>query len=459
LANCRQCGAELPSFSFGDASPYCKTCRSQLPAESQPQKPEKVDTLPVQSGLAAGATPATFALLGINVVVFVVMVASGVSIFSPDTQQVLHWGADYGPDTLSGQYWRLISSMFIHFGIIHIFGNMWCLWSLGRLAEKLLGSFSVIGTYLLTGVGASLLSLSWDPMRVSAGASGAIFGIAGVLITTLYYGKHNLPQESVRRLLGYVVRFSLLNLLFGLKGHIDNAAHVGGLVTGLLIGLFLARTFASPVEDRGTQRRTIMAVSALALLVLFVPVAKAKQYAVEFNEGQIALEHKDYKGAVEHLQKYTADRPDDEIGHDMLGESFQALGRFDDAVREYERGLAIDPENHYIQIDLAELYLKQHHPEKAVPLFRNATSVMDADDMYAYGSALTQTGELGEAETELRKSIAQDGKAKASHDLLASVLKREGKTAEARKEQSLADSLPDNPPSSADTAGADDKKN
>jgi membrane associated rhomboid family serine protease/Flp pilus assembly protein TadD len=378
-------------------------------------------------------------------------------LIDPDTQQVLRWGADYGPYTLGGQYWRLITSMFIHFGIIHIFGNMWCLWSLGRLAEKLLGSVSVLGTYLLTGVGASLLSLSWDPMRVSAGASGAIFGIAGVLITTLYYGKHNLPKDDVRRLLGYVVRFSLLNLLFGLRGHVDNAAHLGGLVTGLLIGLFLARTFTSPEEERSTQRRNVLAISALVLVVLFVPVAKAKQYAVEFSKGQTAFEQKDYPAAVEHMQKYTSAHPDDEYGHAILGTSFQALGRFDDAVREYEHGLAINPDSHYIQVNLAEVYVGQNKPEKALPLFRKALNKMsdDADAMYYYGNALVQTGDLVDAETALRKSIALDNKLKESHVLLATVLKTEGKTTEARNEQHLADLLEENP---ASNTGTDTKK-
>jgi rhomboid protease GluP len=128
-------------------------------------------------------------LLAVNIAVFIAMLAAGADWLNPATDKVLRWGADYGPLTLNGQYWRVITAMFLHFGIIHIAANMWCLWSLGQLAEKLLDSSSVIGAYLLTGVGASLLSLSWDPMRVSAGASGAIFGIAGVLITTLYYGK------------------------------------------------------------------------------------------------------------------------------------------------------------------------------------------------------------------------------------------------------------------------------
>jgi rhomboid protease GluP len=453
LANCRQCGAKLPLFTLGEASPYCKTCRSQLGSES---KLGAIDALPVQSSFRTNVTPATYGLLGVNIAVFIAMVAAGVSVMDPSTQQVLHWGADYGPYTLGGQYWRLITSMFLHFGIIHIFGNMWCLWSLGRLQEKLLGSVTVIGTYLLTGVGASLLSLSWDPIRVSAGASGAIFGIAGVLITTLYYGKHNLPKDDVRRLLGYVIRFSLLNLLFGLRGHIDNAAHLGGLVTGLLMGLFLARTFTSPVDERSTQRRNVLAVSALVLLVLFVPVAKAKQYAVELGKGDTAFEQKNYQAAIDHMQKYTSARPDDDYGHAVLGASFQALSRLDDAVREYERGLAINPDYHYIQINLAEVYVWQGKPEKALPLFRKAVNEMsdDAHAMYSYGKALQLTGDLVNAETALRKSIALDSKMKESHALLSAVLSTEGKTAEARKEQHLADLLKESPSSNT---GADAK--
>jgi rhomboid protease GluP len=448
LANCRQCGAELPSFTFSEASPYCKTCRSQR-SESRPEAastfpstagvflpPKADDVLPAQS-VDEKQTPATYVLLAINIIVFLAMLAFGISAIDPDTAKVLRWGADYGPYTLGGQYWRLITSMFVHFGIIHIFGNMWCLWSLGRLAERLLGALSVIGVYLLTGVGASLLSLSWDPMRVSAGASGAIFGIAGALITTLYFGKHNLPQESVRRLLGYVLRFSLLNLLFGLKGHIDNMAHLGGLVTGLLIGLFLARTFTSPADEQNTRRRKIMAVSALALLVLFVPVAKAKQYAVEFAKGQDALEHNDFKTAIPLLQKYVADRPDDASGHILLGSALQQAHRFDEATQEYERTLAIDPDNPYVEVNLAKIYAYQKKTDKALVLFRKGIPQFEDDDpsaFYMYATALKNAGKLTEAESNIRKSLELDPKNINAHRLLAEILTLEGKKDDAAGE-------------------------
>ncbi|HEX3586192.1 MAG TPA: rhomboid family intramembrane serine protease, partial [Candidatus Angelobacter sp.] len=283
------------------------------------QKPAESFALPPQRSIASKPPRATYALLAINIGIFIAMLASGVSWMSPGTDQVLRWGADYGPYTFGGQYWRLITAMFLHFGIIHLLGNMWCLWSLGQLTEKLLGSISVLGLYLLTGIGASLLSLSWDPMRVSAGASGAIFGIAGALISVVYFGQLGLQPEGRRKLLGYVVRFAFINLLFGLKGHVDNMAHLGGLVTGLLMGLFLARTFNLAPEERLAKRKMIFIYSGIALLALFIPVAKAKQYAVDFSRGEAALDHNDLNTAIAHLQKYVAARPDDVIGHALLG--------------------------------------------------------------------------------------------------------------------------------------------
>jgi rhomboid protease GluP len=451
LANCRQCGTELPSFSFGEASAYCKTCRSQLPAEPSPLSAEAL-RLPQQATVATKPATATIVLLAINLAIFIIMVASGVSWISPQTDQVLRWGADYGPYTLSGQYWRLITSMFLHFGIIHIFGNMWCLWSLGQLAEKLIDSVSLLGLYLVTGIGASLLSLSWDPMRVSAGASGAIFGIAGALISVLYFGNLGLQPASVRKLLGYVIRFAFLNLLFGLQGHIDNMAHLGGLVTGLAAGFFLARTFNATPEERPARRRVVLAVSAVVVILLFVPVIGAKQYAVEFGKGQTAFNHNDPNAAIPHLQKYVAAGPDNAAGHALLGAAYHRANRLDEAAEEYERGLTIKPDDPYMQVYLAEIYAYQKKTDKAVALFRKGIpgSAPDPGIFYWYAEALKDAGNLTEAESNSRRAVQLDLKSIDAHKLLAEILTLEGKTGEAAAEVSRVNQLTkDAPPANS----------
>jgi len=436
LSNCRQCGAELPSFSFGEPSPYCKTCRSQLASQTEP-KPAEGSALPAQRSIASKPALATYALLAINIAIFIIMVASGVSWISPRTGQVLRWGADYGPYTLGGQYWRLITSMFLHFGIIHLAGNMWCLWSLGQLTEKLLGSISVLGLYLLTGIGASLLSLSWDPMRVSAGASGAIFGLAGALISVLYFGRLGLQPEGKQKLLGYVVRFAFINLVFGLSAHIDNMAHLGGLVSGLLIGLFLARTFNLAPEERPAKRRMIFVFSAVMLLALFVPVAKARQYSVELDQGETAFNHNDLNAAIAHLQKYVAARPADPIGHALLGAAFHRANRLDEAADEYQRGLKIKPDDPYMQVYLAEIYAHQKKTSEAVALFKKGIPGSEPDPgiFYWYAFALKDAGNLPEAESNVRRAIQLDPRYVDAHRLLAEILTLEGKKDEAAAEK------------------------
>lgn len=398
---------------------------------------------PVAANTVTAPALGTYILFGINAAVFLAMVATGVSIVNPTTQEMLKWGADYGPYTFNGQYWRMITAMFLHFGIIHIAANMWCLWSLGRLAEKFVGTVPLIGIYLLTGIGCDLLSLSWDPIRVSAGASGAIFGIAGVLISILQFGKLGLAPENVSRLRGYVVRFALLNLIIGLQSRIDNMGHLGGLVSGLLIGFFLAHTFESTPDERPARMRNIFAASAVVLVVLTGFVARAKAYAADLTKAQTAYKRGNYSTAIEYAKKYAAARPGDVFASWLLGASYQQAGQLDNAANEYQRGLIIDPKNENIQISLAEVYSRQEKPEMALPIFRrNMKAVLDdAGSTYYYAYALEQTGDLVEAETALRTSINNDSKLIESHQLLSKILLKEGKTTEAQNEKQTADLL------------------
>ena len=126
--------------------------------------------------------------------------------------------------------------MFLHIGVIHIAFNMWCLWDLGALAESLYGHWTFASVYLISGVAGSVASVAWHPGTVSAGASGAIFGIAGALIASFYLGEFSLPRAAIQPSLRSVIMFAGYNLLFGaVSGRTDNAAHIGGLVCGLAL--------------------------------------------------------------------------------------------------------------------------------------------------------------------------------------------------------------------------------
>src|SRR5262249_40779524 len=120
----------------------------------------------------------TQVLVGINAAVFLGMILAGMSLTDPSTQQLIRWGANWGPLTLGGQPWRLLTCIFLHAGILHIGFNMWCLWDLGALCESLYGPWTFGAVYFISGVGASITSVAWNPGGVSVGASGAIFGVA-----------------------------------------------------------------------------------------------------------------------------------------------------------------------------------------------------------------------------------------------------------------------------------------
>jgi rhomboid protease GluP len=210
-------------------------------------------------------------LVGANVAVFVLMAASGVSPANPTTQDLLKWGADNGPLSLTTQPWRILTSNYVHIGIIHIFFNMWCLLNLGALAERVFDPWTYLLVYTFSGVTGSLGSLWWHPAVVGAGASGAIFGLAGALIAALYLGKLPIPKQAIQGTLKSLISFAAYNLFFGLAGGIDNAAHIGGLAGGLAMGAFFAQHLTDPAEQRRARRN-------FALIAAIVIVALAMHY-------------------------------------------------------------------------------------------------------------------------------------------------------------------------------------
>ena len=264
MANCIRCGRELPGLSFGKK--ICQWCVQHEAAQRGEDSPvQRVETVPWKQSQSSSMM-VTQALLGINVVVFIAMVMGGVSPMEPTGQQLVEWGANFGPYTIGGQWWRLLTCVFVHIGVMHIALNMWCLWGLGRLAESVYDRWTFGGLYLITGLCASVASLFWRPIGVSAGASGAIFGIAGALISAFYLGEFSLPKTVVSGLLTSVLKFAGYNLVLGaFLGRTDNAAHVGGLVSGLILGAMIARL--APQREAAGGRVLILSVGIFMVLV------------------------------------------------------------------------------------------------------------------------------------------------------------------------------------------------
>jgi rhomboid protease GluP len=206
-------------------------------------------------------TPVTYALIAINVVVFAAMIVAGAGVFEPNARVHVLWGSNLVPVTVDGEWWRLATSMFLHFGIVHLLVNMWVLYSNGRMVERLFGSTRFLILYLVAGVCGSLASAAWNPAVNSAGASGAIFGVLGGLGSFLVAKRFRVPREVIRAQSKSVGAFVLFNVFNGLAHQgIDNAAHLGGLVGGFLIGLALARPMTVEARDLPDERYVINVV-------------------------------------------------------------------------------------------------------------------------------------------------------------------------------------------------------
>jgi rhomboid protease GluP len=225
------------------------------------------------------ATPGTYALLAINIAVFGWMLLRGVSPTEPTVAQLLHFGATNAERILGGQWYRLLTATFVHVGLIHILTNMWCLWNLGLLGEPLLGPYGLVAVYVITGVAGNLLSLcsnviGRDYVSVGAGASGAVFGIAGILIVLLSNKKLPIPPMELKRLRRSVIQFAALNLVIGIGANftslvrIDNHAHIGGFLSGLALGVPLVPRMTSG-RVRYLRRQKLTFAAAAFLLVLF----------------------------------------------------------------------------------------------------------------------------------------------------------------------------------------------
>lgn len=193
----------------------------------------------------------TYSLIGLNVTVFLLMGILGVNLVSPNGYSLYNLGAFFGPSIMEdGQWWRFISSMFLHGGIIHLLVNCYSLKNIGPTLEFFIGRWAYLALYFLSGIIGGLFVLIFSPKALTIGASGAIFGIFTAEVGLFIKYKKYISREFYRKVMRSFIIVMGLNLFIGFSlSNISNAAHMGGAVAGF--SLIFLPPFTNFFEKKG----------------------------------------------------------------------------------------------------------------------------------------------------------------------------------------------------------------
>ncbi len=364
------------------------------------------------AGSLAGSSPGrilgTAVLISVNLIVFLLMVISGGHVLHFSGGRVLHWGANYGPLTLDGQPWRLISAMFVHIGLVHLLINMWCLYELGSVAEEIYGSLSLLVLYGLTGLAGGIASLARNPTIMSAGASGAIFGLAGVVIATLMVGRLTTPRRHLILALGSLIAFAAYNLTYGfLKGGVDNGAHVGGLISGFVIGLVVCRSAGQPQVR--LREGLVYGLTVVSLVAGYATVKKIRGEVVMIRAARQAVAEGNPDTALRLISGLRT-APVSSEAQQIMASAYAEKKQYSEAEKCYERSLQLNPRNFGARSGLGLLLADTgHFPEaskelqKALRLEPNAAGIW-----LQWGRVLQKLGQHAEAVAALQKAAALD---------------------------------------------------
>jgi len=243
----------------------------------------------------------TFLLIGVNIVVYAIMVLKGVDFLDPEATDIIKWGGSLKYNVTGGEWWRLVTSTFVHVGILPLLVNMFGLYWIGLMVESILGNLKFLIAYLSIAVIAGLVSLLWMQEGITAGASGAVFGMYGVLIafgTTRYINKR-FPIVWVICIAAY----ALFNIYMSRQETNDNALNIGGLLAGIFVGyLFYFFHFKRNLARAGGTRISIEVLLITALLVFLYMRQYGKDDTLRFEKEVMQLNQIELKAMTQMQQ-------------------------------------------------------------------------------------------------------------------------------------------------------------
>lgn len=382
-------------------------------------------------------------LIALNVLWFLWAVVHGVSAVEPTAEDGLRYGANHGPAIAAGEWWRLLSAAFVHYGLLHLAMNVWAIWVLAPLTERLYGTGAFLLLYLFGAIGCSAASVLVKPETFSAGASGAVFAMIGGILVFFLLHRRAMPRGLFAGTMRWIGMLIGINLVLGLtSANIDNAGHFGGLAAGIVAGWCLDRDpRASP--KLGAKRIGV----ALFLLILFagvcafIPgrVARSPRAGVSLalTRAEEAYQRQDWRAVEEHASEALEVAPDDVDALEMRALARAATGRADEALADCDHALRADPTTPEARRLRAVLRAARGEHDAARKDLERLVDLLpsNARARTMLGQAQLALGKAKEAAVTLQAAIELDERASATAQLWSWMARTElGLRAQADKE-------------------------
>ena len=384
---------------------------------------------------------ATNVLIAVNFVILILLACKNPSfLLIPSEQVLVELGANIGLLTCTGQWWRVLTSMFLHVGALHFLINMYALTKVGPPAEGLFGWREFLLIYFFSGIMGSLASLLWNPLLVSAGASGAIFGVYGSLLAFMFVQRDEYPPAILRYHALMAVGLLVCNAAYGLMvPEIDNFAHIGGLLSGAFAGFLLAH-----VEVK-EKYRAAFSVPVMALLIGALGWLAFTSFGErgfnDFHQGINSMKSKNYELAAEQFTRFVFRNPKEPDAYRSRGLAYSKEGLLDLALSDFTKETTLAPKSAEAYNSKAWIEDGLHLYDQAIEDATTALKLNPRSSAYydTRGYAYAHTGQHEKALEDFGKAAKADPKDTASRFHRMQLLQKLGRTAEASEDKEAAE--------------------